>query len=177
MVSLARIALPYALLPTWDILLDNTALRATNKLNELIALGTLGNLGLGLIATSQVVKLALEQDAARIVDRLNLLVAKAATRKTDLINASVVSLAISSDDIGWHILSDKRSALNHSVVADMYPLVQCRVATDNNPVAYLDLASKRHAVSDDAVAADNVVVGNVNIGHKQVMVTDDGSTA
>ena len=42
-----------------------------------------------------------------------------------------------------------------------------------HPVADLDLAGQRHAVGDDAVTADHVVVGDVDVGHEQVVVAHD----
>jgi hypothetical protein len=63
------------------------------------------------------------------------------------------------------------------VVADFGPLVNGSVATDYNPVANLNLARKRNTVCDNAVVADNVVVCNVNVCHKEVAATDYGLTA
>ncbi len=155
------------------ILLDNAALRATYKLNQLIALRCLCNLGLGLVTTRQVVKLALEQDAAGVVDRLNLLGSKATARKTHLVDTCIVRLAICCDDKGRNILRYERTTLNHCVVADMNPLVECCVATDNNPVANLNLSSQRYTICDNAVATNNIVVSNMHIGHKQVVVANN----
>ena len=62
-------------------MLNDTSLRATDKLDEFVALGSLGNLGLGLVTTRHVVELALEEDAAGVVDRCDLLIAKATTRE------------------------------------------------------------------------------------------------
>ena len=59
------------------ILLNDTSLRATDELDKLVALRSLWKLGLGLIATCLVVELALEEDAASVVDRCNLLLSKA----------------------------------------------------------------------------------------------------
>ena len=61
------------------ILLNNTTLRATDKLDELISLRTLGELSLSLIAACEVVELALEEDAASIVDGVDLLCCEATT--------------------------------------------------------------------------------------------------
>lgn len=63
-----------------DVLLNHAALRATDKLDKLVALGRFSNLGLGLIATRLIVQLALEQDTAGVVNRLNLLGSEATTR-------------------------------------------------------------------------------------------------
>ena len=61
--------LPYrGKLSARHILLDHTSLRAADELDELIALGSLGNLGLGLVATCRVVELALEEDTAGVVE-------------------------------------------------------------------------------------------------------------
>ena len=62
--------LPYRKkLSTRHVLLDDTSLRATDELDELVTLGSLGDLCLGLVATCLVVELALEEDAASVVDR------------------------------------------------------------------------------------------------------------
>ena len=61
------------LLSTRLVLLDHAALRIADELNQVVALRALWELCLGLIATCLVVELALEQDAAGVVDSLNLL--------------------------------------------------------------------------------------------------------
>lgn len=48
---------------------------------------------------------------------------------------------------------------------------------DNAPVTHLDLAGQRNAVGDDAVVAHHVVVGDVHVGHDEVVVTHDGLAA
>ena len=58
------------------VLLNDTSLRAADELDKLVALGSLGNLGLSLVTTRHVVELALEEDAAGVVDRCDLLIAK-----------------------------------------------------------------------------------------------------
>ena len=52
----------------------------------------------------------------------------------------------------------------------------CRVATDDCPIANLDLACQRYAIDNHAMATDLAVVCHVSIGHNQVVATDNGFT-
>ena len=126
-----------------DVLFYNPSLRVTDEINEVITLSALSNLSLGRVTARLIVKLALEEDATGVVDRSYLLLAEATARKAHLVDASIVCLAIGGDDVGRDVLSNESSTLNHSVVANMYPLVYCRMATDDYPVANLNLASQR----------------------------------
>jgi hypothetical protein len=63
------------------------------------------------------------------------------------------------------------------VVANLAPLVYCRVATYYYPIANLNLAGQRYAICDDAVATHNIVVSHVNVGHKEIAATYNGRSA
>ena len=157
--------------------LDDTALRRTDKFDELVALGARGYRLLGLVAGVHVVHATLEEDAAGVVDRLDLLIAEAATRQTHLVQTGITSrICVAHDDEGGHILRNAGHALDHGVVAHRAPLVDGCVAADDYPVADGHLAGQRYAVGNDAVAAHHVVVSHVYVGHQQVVVAHDGLT-
>ena len=79
--------------------------------------------------------------------------------------------------IGWNVLVDKRTALNHHVAADVGELMyQCTAANDG-PVCHLNLAGKLCRVGHDDVVAHNAVVCHMAIGHDQAVVAHNGLAA
>ena len=73
---------------------------------------------------------------------------------------------------GRDVLPDQRAALNHRMFADAHPLMHGGMTSYHGPVAHLDLAGQRHAVGKDAVAAHHVIVGDMHIGHQQIVAAD-----
>jgi hypothetical protein len=63
------------------------------------------------------------------------------------------------------------------MVANLYPLVDSAVTANYYPVANLYLTGKRATVCYNTVATDNIVVSNMDIGHKEVAVADNGLAA
>ena len=58
--------------------------------------------------------------------------------------------------------------------ADLAELVDTGVARHDHPVAELHVSRERGAVRQDALAADDAVVGDVRVRHEQAVVADRG---
>lgn len=154
--------------------LDDAALRRADELHEIVALGALGHRTLDLAAPVQIVQTALEQDTAGFVDFGDALGREAAARKPDFVDSGEAERIVADDDERRQVLPEEGAALNHGVRADAGPLVDGRVAADDDPVVDMDLASERNAVGDDAMAADDAIVADMDISHQQIAVADDG---
>ena len=98
-----------------------------------------GDCKLHLFAAVHEIQAALEKDARRVVDDIDLLRRKSAAAHADPVDSRELIL-VGHGDEGRHVLPDQGAALNHRMLADAYPLVHGCMTADNGPVADLDLA-------------------------------------
>src|SRR5690606_22264423 len=132
--------------------------------------GQSSNLLLRLLQTQA----TLVQNLEGFADCTDAGIVKTATLQTHSVHAAHSRRCTTDNHIGRHIVGNVRHAPNHRVCADAQELVYTGITAEDGPVIYLYVAGQTGVVGKHSVVANDAVVCNVHIGHKQVVAANTG---
>ena len=109
-----------------------------------------------------------------MVDLFDARVAESATAKSDGVDPFKGERFAGYGDKRGNVFADQGSAADHHVRADLDKLVDGRKATENGPVANLDMAREGYVVDENHLISDDAVVGHVGVGHDEAFFAEGG---
>lgn len=75
--------------------------------------------------------------------------------------------------VGDAVLTNHASAAQHRALPDLDELVNPGLPADDHVVSNMNVAGKADVVGNDGVVSDDAVMGDMDIGHQQIVVSDN----
>ena len=153
---------------------DDTALRIADEVDDLELLRSIRKTGLYLgKAVGDVVALVVDS-VVDVLDGTDSVGFETATAKAYDIDSRVADRLTSTQRIRGDVFVDLASAADHRVFADAGELVYHGTSAEDGPIVYVCLAGDSYVAYEDAMVTDRTVVGYVDIGHNEDVVSDAG---
>ena len=76
--------------------------------------------------------------------------------------------------VGNAVLTNHASAAQHRALSDLDKLVDAGLAADDHVVGNMNVPGKADIVGNDGVVSDDAVMCNMNVGHQQIAVSNNG---
>lgn len=73
-----------------------------------------------------------------------------------------------------NVLGERGGSGNHGVISDMDELVHGGESSNIDEIAHMDVPPKGRSIGKNATISYDTVMGDVGIGHEEVMIPDDG---
>src|SRR5690606_37768208 len=100
------------------------------------------------------------------------LLVEATSLQPDRVDAASFRRRAADNQVGGHIIADMGHAADHRVGPDLEELVDASVSAQQRPVTHFHVARDADVVGKYRMVADHAVVGNMDVRHQQVVVTD-----
>ena len=146
-----------------------------HELDEVVDVRLSGQLRRDPLERLARVQLRPDQEAVRLLQRLETLRREAAPLQADGVDAVGLRLGPVGLAERQHVLTNDGEGADVGVVADADELVAADVGAEGDPVADVDVAGEPDVVGEHGVRADAAVVRDVAVGHEEVLVADRSS--
>src|SRR5271156_673233 len=151
---------------------NDSALRVLDEIDQAAHLGELAVLLESLRDRFLAQQLGKEQRAGRSLDSRDLLRAEAATLESDLVDARQPRPIARHHRVRGHVLRHLRAGCDECVRADAAELMNAAHSLETCEFLEHAVAAELGRVHQDAIVADDTIVGDMNIGHDQHVIAD-----
>ncbi len=122
-------------------------------------------------------QLGTEEDAVGVLDAGQLVLGEAVALQADDVEADQLGPVALGNAVGGNVHHHHCPTGNEGVRTDAGELVHGGQPAQGDEVAHLHVPGQRRAVGEDAAVAHLAVVGNVAVGHEEVVVPNPGDAA